>query len=165
MTKGLLVRACFAIVMRHCTLCVVRKEDKILLGMKKKGFGAGRYNGFGGKVEPGESYEAAAVRELREEASLHAVTTKKHAVLTFKFPHKPEWDQVVHVFVTDNWTGTPTESDEMKPEWFQIDKLPYAQMWADDPYWIPAVLAGKFVTATFVFSPDEKILEKNVSVE
>ena len=151
--------------MRHATLCVVRKEGNILLGMKKKGFGSGRYNGFGGKVEPGESFEAAAVRELREECSLHAVSTKKQAVLTFKFPHKPEWDQIVHVFVTDNWTGTPTESDEMVPEWFQADKLPFGQMWSDDPHWLPPVLAGKFVTATFVFSPDEKILEKDVNVE
>ncbi len=151
--------------MKHATLCVVVNGNNILLGMKKKGFGAGRYNGFGGKVEPGESVEAAAVRELREESGLQAVSAKKHAVLTFKFPHKPEWDQVVHVFVTDNWTGSPAESDEMVPEWFQADNLPFGQMWSDDPHWLPHVISGKFVTATFVFSPDEKILEKVVKVE
>jgi ADP-ribose pyrophosphatase YjhB (NUDIX family) len=151
-------------LMKHATLCIVRNEDKILLGMKKKGFGAGKFNSFGGKVESGESVEAAAMRELREEAGLTGALSK-HAVLTFKFPHKPEWDQVVHVFVADNWAGTPTESDEMKPEWFDVSKIPYQQMWTDDPHWLPHVLDGKFVEATFVFSPNESILEKEVFVK
>ncbi len=151
--------------MRHATLCIVRNGDKILLGMKKKGFGSGKINGFGGKVEQNETVENAAVRELREESGLTANTVKKHAELTFKFPHKEEWNQVVHVYVTDSWTGSPVESDEMAPEWFDLEKIPYQKMWVDDEHWLPHVLAGKFVTATFVFSPDESILEKDITVK
>jgi 8-oxo-dGTP pyrophosphatase MutT (NUDIX family) len=132
--------------------------------MKKKGFGSGKINGFGGKVEQNETVENAAVRELREESGLTANVVKKHAELTFKFPHKEEWNQVVHVYVTDSWTGSPVESDEMAPEWFDLAKIPYQKMWVDDEHWLPHVLAGKFVTATFVFSPDESILEKDIIV-
>ena len=47
------------------TLCFTFKDSswkQVLLGMKKRGFGAGRYNGFGGKVEPGETVKEAAIR-------------------------------------------------------------------------------------------------------
>jgi 8-oxo-dGTP pyrophosphatase MutT (NUDIX family) len=133
--------------------------------MKKKGLGAGKYNGFGGKVEPNESVEQGALRELREEADVTVDQMEKHAELTFVFPHKPEWNQIVHVFVADSCTGNPTESDEMRPEWFSADKLPYQNMWASDAHWLPPVLEGKFVTATFVWAPDGSILEKEVIVK
>ncbi len=150
--------------MKNATLCIIRDGSRILLGVKKKGLGVGKYNGFGGKVENGETIEAAALRELHEEASLTAEHMKKHAELTFKFPHKPEFDQVVHVFVTDKWSGTPAETDEMKPEWFSAEKLPYEQMWASDAHWLPPVLAGKFVSATFVWATDGSILEKRIDL-
>lgn len=151
--------------MRNATLCYVRDGNKILLGMKKKGLGVGKWNGFGGKIENDESIEAAALREMREEANLVCVQLKKHAELTFIFPHKPEFDQVVHVFVTDKWEGIPSETDEMKPEWFSADKLPYNQMWISDLHFLPPVLAGKFVTAKFTWSPDGGILEQDITVK
>lgn len=153
--------------MKHATLCVVRNGSKILLGMKKKGFGAGKFNGFGGKVENGEAVDAAAARELWEESGLKVAVSdlQKKAELTFTFPHKPEWNQIVHVFVTERWQGAPTESEEMKPEWFEIANIPFEKMWVDDPHWLPHVLDGKFVTASISFSPDEKILEKDVKYQ
>ena len=150
--------------MKQATLCMIQDGNKILLGMKKKGFGKDKYNGFGGKVEPGETVEQAAIRELKEECGLTANTCKKLAELTFKFPHKPDWNQVVHVFVAESWSGTPVESDEMIPEWFDLQKIPYSKMWVDDEHWMPHVLAGKFVTATFVLSENESILEKDISI-
>lgn len=133
--------------------------------MKKKGFGAGKINGFGGKVELNESVDAAAVRELKEECGVVAHEVKKHAELTFIFPHKPEWNQVVHVFVAQKWSGVPVESDEMKPEWFDSSKLPYDIMWVDDPFWLPHVLDGKFVTGSFSFAESGEILEKSLNVK
>ena len=46
-------------------LAIVNKNGRVLLGLKKKGFGQGYYNGFGGKVEPGETIVQAAQREVR----------------------------------------------------------------------------------------------------
>ena len=63
--------------------------------------------------------------------------------LTFVFPTKPEWSQVVHVFLVEEWNGEPTESDEMEPRWFTEDEIPYSRMWQDGAYWLPPILKGQ----------------------
>ncbi len=151
--------------MRNATLVFPIKDDKVLLGLKKAGFGAGKYNGFGGKVEPGESVVHAAVRELIEEVGIRidergAIPA---AVLAFFFPAQPEWDQIVHVFLAKKWEDEPVESDEMKPRWFSSAQLPFDLMWQDDRYWLPLVLAGKRVTASFTFGEDnETVIDAQV---
>jgi 8-oxo-dGTP diphosphatase len=150
--------------LKQATLCYVVDGSKVLLGLKKVRFGAGKWNGFGGKVESSETPEVAAVRELKEEVGLIANGLKKSAEITFLFPHKPEWDQVVHVFVAKNWSGVPKESEEMKPDWFDVSKLPLASMWSTDVDWLPNVLAGKFVKGSVVFSPELTALKKELSL-
>ncbi len=137
--------------MRQVTLCILVKEDKVLLGMKKQGFGAGNYNGFGGKQKPGETLEQTAVRELFEEAGIRtrADCLEKKAELTFTFPHNSEWDQVVHVYIVYQWEGEPIETDEMKPEWFPILDVPYSRMWEADTYWMHHVLSKKICKCIF----------------
>lgn len=149
--------------MRIMTLCILKRNDSLLLGMKKRGFGAGRYNGFGGKVNPGEAVEACAKREVREEAGVTVDSLVKVAELIFNFSHKPDWNCLVHVFLSSDWTGEPLESEEMKPSLFSIKEIPYAQMWPDDKYWLPHVLAGKFVSGRFVFGEGDAILEHSLS--
>ena len=151
--------------MKHCTLCYVCDGSKILLGVKKRCLGAGNYNGFGGKVEQNETVEQGAIRELREECGIIAESVKKQAELSFSFPHKPEWTQIVHVFVAVKWSGTPVETEEMAPAWFEVSKIPYDKMWVSDPHWLPHVLDGKFVTGRVVFSPDGSMLEKEFNVK
>jgi len=143
--------------MKHSTLCLVVGKDKILLGMKKRGFGSGKWNGFGGKVKDGESLEEAAVRELREEVGLRAESIRKVCELTFEFPHVPKvrrWDQLVHVFLVEEWSGQVRESREMRPEWFSFSEIPFQSMWQDDSHWLPLVLKGKNVKGRFVFGED-----------
>lgn len=132
------------------TLCIVREDQKVLLGMKKKGFGAGRWNGFGGKVEPGETVQAAAVRELREEACLEAIEIEEKGVLDFEFENDPKILEV-HIFEVPKFGGVPTETDEMAPRWFEVSEIPFEQMWSDDIYWLPLLLAGKKFRGKFLF--------------
>ncbi len=128
--------------------------SEICLAMKKGGFGEGRYNGVGGKLEAGETIEQAAVRETREEIGVGIKDLKKCARLVFENPHKPDWDQVVHVYLVESWEGEPSESIEMKPEWFAVKNIPYSAMWPDDAHWLPEVLNGKFISGSFIFNKE-----------
>lgn len=145
--------------MRISTLCfpiIERPLPQVLLGYKKRGFGAGKFAGFGGKVEPGESITQTAMRELAEEAGLYVTVEQLQPAgqVTFVFPSKPAWSQVVHLFLARQWQGEPTESAEMRPQWFLLDHLPYAQMWQDAPHWLPQLLRGEAVFLRFVFAAD-----------
>jgi mutator protein MutT len=133
------------------------------LGFKKSGFAAGKYNGIGGKVEPGETVAAAAVRELEEEIGIIAAEEDLEAVghFTFIFSAKPEWNQVVHTFLLRTWQGEPGESDEMAPEWFSVNDIPYGRMWPDDSHWLPKILAGDQVQARYLYREDNETIEHN----
>lgn len=54
--------------------------------------------------------------------------------------------------------GEPSESEEMKPEWFDFDKIPYDNMFADDRYWLPYVIQGRKFDATFSFDENWNLL-------
>ncbi len=143
------------------TLVLIRKGDRVLLGMKKRGFGAGRWNGFGGKVAPGETILGAAKRELLEEVGITAKKMKKIAVIDFEFQNNPEIIEV-NFFDALEWTGKPTEGEEMKPQWFAIDEIPFRAMWPDDAHWFPLYLAGKKFTGHFLFGPGDSIVWKRL---
>ncbi len=141
------------------TLCIIHQGNKVLLGMKKRGFGMGNWNGFGGKVEDGESIEDATKRELFEEAGINALDLEKMGVLDFSWKNKPEDILEVNIFKCINFEGVITESEEMKPEWFDADKIPYDKMWSDDKYWIPLFLDNKKFNGKFIFDESNNVLE------
>lgn len=110
------------------TLCFLIKEKEILLGMKKRSLGIGKWNGIGGKQETGEKLEDTAARETWEEIGVKPVSLCKKAVLKFYHPHKPDWNQEVHVFFCEDWKGEPQESEEMAPKWFKKQEIPFSKI-------------------------------------
>lgn len=155
--------------MRDTTLLFLVKKDEdkitdICLAMKKRGFGVGRYNGVGGKVEDGETIEDAVKRETNEEIGVIVDNLNKCAELTFIFPHKEEWNQLVHVYTVDDWNGEIIETEEMKPEWFAVKDIPYQSMWPDDIFWLPKVLNKEQVRVRFVFAEGDVITEQEVEI-
>ncbi len=149
--------------MKLTTLCFLVKDDKVLLAMKKRGFGAGKWNGVGGKVETGESVLEAMVREAEEEIGVKIDCQPPprkagRGLLHFFFENKPDCSQECHVFVADKWQGEPTETEEMKPKWFPINSLPFEKMWIDDLLWLPKVLEGQSLEAEFFFNSDGSAL-------
>jgi len=154
--------------MKIATLLFLIKKSSdgrsdICLAMKKRGFGKGKYNGVGGKVEEGESIEDAVRREAQEEIGVVVGNIKKFAELTFTFPHQPSFNQVVHVHTTEEWEGEPDETEEMSPSWLSTSYIPYEEMWPDDIFWLPKVLEGHKIRGRFVFGENDNILEKEVA--
>lgn len=144
------------------TLVFIMDAERILLGRKKRGFGAGKWNGFGGKLQAGESLPVAAQRELTEEAGIEAIHLEQRGVLTFAFENGLD-PLEVHVFVATAWEGTPVETEEMAPQWFPLATIPYREMWADDSHWLPLLLAGKHFIGKFLFQDTEKLVRADVN--
>jgi len=144
------------------TLCIIQNKDEILLGMKKRGFGEGRWNGFGGKIEEGESIEDAAYREVEEECGISVSALEKRGVLDFSFERAKDEVLEVHIFTTETFDGEPAETEEMKPKWFKKEEIPFDDMWPDDIYWLPLFLEGKKFEGRFHFGEDDAILEKEL---
>ena len=140
--------------MKKNTLCFPIRGEEVLLGMKKRGFGEGKWNGYGGKVTPEESATRATVRELEEESMLRAKEEDlEHAgVVRFYFDTVPTIE--CDVFLLRAWEGEPEETEEMRPQWFTSSDLPYHEMWVADGMWIPILLSGKKIEAEVYFNAD-----------
>lgn len=148
--------------MKDRTLVFLLDSDRICLAMKKRGFGAGKLNGYGGKPEPGESIALAALRELHEESGVEAREEHLEHVgrLDFSFASKPDGDLTVHTYLVRAWDGEPVETEEMSPEWFPLGAIPFDRMWVDDTHWLPRVLTGERLAGFFHLSEDgSEILE------
>nr|CCA22192.1 conserved hypothetical protein [Albugo laibachii Nc14] len=153
---------------RVFTLAILTREGickEVLLGMKKRGFGRGKWNGFGGKVEVSDvSIVAAAAREVYEETMIQVNEEDllPHGTLYFTFEGS-EGVMQMHVFATSKMRGEGVETEEMRPEWFEEKSIPYDEMWSDDRFWLPRVLCGECVDGHFHFACDEKtILYQNL---
>lgn len=146
--------------MKRCSVALPYSEGRVLLGLKKTGFGAGKVVDVGGKIEPGETPRDAAIRELFEETGLRALELRDAGVVAHEFASRPSWGLWVHVFVVTRWDGDASESDEVVPEWHAVNALPYERMWADAPHWLPGVLRGETVRLRFEFGEDGESLER-----
>ena len=149
--------------LRQATLVFLVKDGLVLLAMKKRGFAEGKWNGSGGKPKPEDkSIEATAKREMYEETTVSPVKLKKVAILNFFFSEKSDWNQQVVVFLTNEWKGIPTETEEMAPKWFKKNEIPYDEMWEDEALWLPKVLKGKIVEGNFLFDENQKMQEHEI---
>ncbi len=146
------------------SLLFLQQNDQVLLALKKRGFGEGRWNGVGGKVEPGETIEAAMIREAQEEIDVTPTQYEKVGDIRFDeyFKGIPTLMHV-HIFTATAWTGEPKESEEMQPKWFNLSDVPFTDMWADDPFWLPQVLAGKKISADFKLDENDVIVSHTVT--
>jgi mutator protein MutT len=143
--------------MKDLTLLFLRRDGQILLAMKKRGFGVGKWNGAGGKVELGETVDEAAIRECQEEIAVTPTKFEQIGDIKFYMSEDPTFGHHAHIYVATEWEGEPRETDEMRPEWFDENKIPYNKMWVDDKFWLPTLLAGKKFHGTFTIGPNDTL--------
>ena len=137
------------------TLVFVIHDERVLLIRKKRGLGAGKINGPGGRVEPGETPEACATRELREELGITPLNLVRLGEHRFQFVDG--YSTYVHVYRASDLRGTPIETDEATPIWVALDQIPFDEMWEDDRYWLPLVVAGKQFSGCWIFDGDRML--------
>lgn len=147
----------------RATLIFVVQAGRVLLIRKKRGLGAGKINGPGGKLDAGETAQQCAHREISEELCVDVEQSVDVGRLRFQFLDNYSID--VQVFIATEFLGTPTETDEAIPLWFKLDDIPFNEMWADDQIWLPRILesglAGERVDGRFIFD-DDRLLEHDV---
>ncbi|KAF4616537.1 hypothetical protein D9613_008716 [Agrocybe pediades] len=172
---------------KQYTNAFIVQDGKVLLGYKKRGFGQGKYNGFGGKVDAGESSLQAAIRELQVPRFTSHILNKLH--LTFRLQQEEagiiaplehagsllfisqgsEWAFQIEIYRAETFEGTITESDEMRPEWFSINALPgkeeellpipFSKMWDTDEIWLPLLFEKKGFVGRADFTQDGEIFK------
>ena len=126
---------------------------RVLLIRKKRGLGAGKINGPGGKIDPGETSVQCAIRETQEELGVTAIDPVKHGELWFQFVDGLGLH--VDVFVATKHEGQPVETDEAIPLWTSLEKLPLEEMWADDRFWLEDLLVRRrHFIGRFTFDDD-----------
>ena len=136
----------------RATLVFVVRDGRILLIRKKRGLGAGKINGPGGRIEPGESEWDCAAREVVEELCVRPTGLQRSGILRFQF--LDGYGIHVTVFRADGCEGEARETDEAVPCWTPVEAIPYDEMWQDDREWLPLLLARKRFDARFVFDAD-----------
>lgn len=139
----------------RATLTFVLHDAEILLIRKKRGLGAGKINGPGGRIEPGESKLECAIREVEEELCVTPQELRACGELSFQFCDG--YSIHVSVFTARGCVGRASETDEAIPLWTPLDAIPYAEMWADDELWLPPMLAGRSFRGRFLFDDDRMV--------
>jgi 8-oxo-dGTP diphosphatase len=134
------------------TLLFVVRDGQVLLIQKKRGLGAGKINGPGGRLHNGESPLQGAIREVQEELCVTPLGVEHSGELAFQFVDGLSIH--VEVFRASDCAGEPQETDEAVPLWTPLDRIPFESMWADDRHWIPLMLARKKFSGRFLFDAD-----------
>ena len=136
---------------------IFNRKGEVLLQKKARGFGKGKWNGPGGKINQGEAPEEAARREVKEETTLKIKKIEPQGIIEFVFPHKIESSNYCYVYICRDFSGKPFNTGEGELKWFKTEELPLEEMWDDDRYWLPSVLAGEKVHIRFYFDKNEKV--------
>ena len=134
------------------TLSIVHQSPRILLGLKnqKKKFG-GKWNGWGGGVEPREKIEETIRRENFDEGGITLKNPIKLGIILFKFLTN-EQDHEVHIYKAEGYKGTLKASDDFVGyAWFHENNLPVKNMMPADRYWLPYFVQGKIFRGNVCF--------------
>jgi 8-oxo-dGTP diphosphatase len=103
----------------------------------------GKYNGLGGKLEPGEDVAACMRREIREESGIECVELVLRGTVSWPGFGKGGEDWLGFIFRIDRFTGEPwTENTDGPLEWVEVGRILDLPLWEGDRFFLPLVFAG-----------------------
>jgi len=139
--------------MRLHTLCYIRQAGKTLMIHRIKKAGdvhQGKWNGLGGKLEPGETPEDCAKREILEESGLRATSLHLKGFLTFPdFANDEDW--YAFVFIVDEFEGELIDPAEGYLRWIENEKITDLELWEGDRIFLPWLDHPGFFSAKFAY--------------
>jgi len=135
------------------------KGNMLLLGLHQRGVSKGFWNGYGGKIDEGETVHNSLIRECSEESGLIPLEFNHVARVSASYGN---FQLRVEFFLVSNFDGVLVTTDEMIPQWFDLNDIPYDKMWTSDELWLPRVLTGERLRTEVIFDKDRKILQSNV---
>jgi len=146
-------------------LVYLRHGDDILMlnrGARPGDFHAGKWNGLGGKLEPGESPREAASREVFEEAGVRLSADRYHLLGMLQFPNfKPKKDEdwlfwVLDATLTLEERGRVLgQSAEGSHPWLASATIPSLNLWPGDRQFLPWVFERRPFCGTFWYEAGE----------
>ncbi len=149
--------------MKLATLCYVRQAGKTLMVYRNKkpnDMHMGKWNGLGGKLEPGESPEECAVREIFEESGLHVATLTLKGFLTFpSFSNDEDW--YAYVYLISDFNGNLIDSPEGELRWIEDGELLNLNLWDGDRIFLPLLDSPGIFSGKFVYK-DGKLIEHEI---
>ena len=147
------------------SLLIIVKDEKILLARKKRGFAKGKLNGVGGKRQEGETIYDTMLRETMEEIGITPILPKQVGQIEFQLYIDDEpTSEKMYIYLANDYEGEPIESDEMKPEWHNLNDIPYDNMFEDDKLWLPEVLKGNLIKARFMLDKELKMTSQEMEI-
>lgn len=149
--------------MKLATLCYLRNNNQTLMLhriKKENDMHAGKWNGLGGKLDPGETPEECVVREVREESGLEISNPQLKGVITFPaFSNNEDW--YVFMFTAEEFSGILIDSPEGHLEWISDENLLQLPLWEGDKIFLKWLHEEIFFSAKFVYR-DEKLIKHSV---
>jgi len=139
----------------RATLTFNLDGSRDLLIRKKRGLGAGKVNGPGGRLEPGEEPVDCAVREVEEELGVTPRSLEYRGEHRFQF--LDGYSIHVYAFIASGYTGEVRETTEAIPLWTPVDEIPFDEMWEDDRLWLPHALNGRKPQGRYIFDGDRML--------
>ncbi|HCK09125.1 MAG TPA: DNA mismatch repair protein MutT [Candidatus Latescibacteria bacterium] len=145
--------------MKLGTLVYLKQNGKTLMlhrVKKEQDFHEGKWNGLGGKLDPGETPEECAIREVKEESGLDLKALKLRGIITF-----PLFDQVddwyVYLFTGTEFSGDLIDSPEGDLEWIDNDKLLDLNLWEGDYIFLQWIEQERFFSGKFVYEEKQLV--------
>jgi 8-oxo-dGTP diphosphatase len=140
------------------TLCYITYAGRTLMLHRTKRPGdihAGKWNGLGGKLLPGESPEECLIREVQEESGLEIYHPRLRGLLMFPDFKGNDW--YVFVFTASEFDGELQENEEGYLQWIPTSELESLPLWPSDHVFLPWIREDKFFSAKFIYDGDELV--------